>query len=173
MTTFRYASTNLLTGEVLCDDIPLTVESFSQQLKGGGSLTGQLNLNGNYRLNTPWLDALECRKSVLWVLASQRFVCPNPTVGTVRTVTLRDLLRNTILGCGKIKRLGGSCGGPLVGCRSIVAGQRPASGQRCDSPSVRSSRHHHRHRPISAACCARDSHCSVCTCGDCRASLSP
>lgn len=69
MTTYRYASTNLITGEVLSDEIPLNVQSFSQQLNGGGQLSATLNLDENYGRNTAYLEALQPRRSVLWVLA--------------------------------------------------------------------------------------------------------
>ena len=69
MTTYRYCATNLLTGKLLADKIPLNVESFSQQLNGGGTLTGQLDLSSDYMTNGPFINALECRKAVLWVLA--------------------------------------------------------------------------------------------------------
>jgi hypothetical protein len=70
VTDFRYAATDLITGALLADTIPaLNVESFSQQLNGGGSLNGQLDLSAVYQNNAPFLAALECRRSVLWVLA--------------------------------------------------------------------------------------------------------
>ncbi len=69
MTTYRYLTTDVVTGEVLADDIPLTVQSFSARLNGGGQLTGQLPLNASYAVNAPYIDALECRRAMLWVLA--------------------------------------------------------------------------------------------------------
>lgn len=69
MTQFRYAATNLITGAVLADNIPLNVESFSQQLNGGGTLTGELNLDQNFGVNAPRLAAIQPVQSVLWVLA--------------------------------------------------------------------------------------------------------
>jgi hypothetical protein len=69
VTQFSYAATDLITGQVLADSIPLNVQSFSAQLNGGGTLTGTLNLDENYPVNTPYLEALECRRCVLWALA--------------------------------------------------------------------------------------------------------
>ena len=69
MTAFRYFTTDLVTGEVLADNIPLTVQSFSQQLNGGGQLTGSLPLSEDFAVNRPYIEALECRRAVLWVLA--------------------------------------------------------------------------------------------------------
>jgi hypothetical protein len=69
VTQFAYAATDLITGQVLADSIPLNVQSFSAQLNGGGTLTGTLNLDEDYPVNTPYIEALECRRCVLWVLA--------------------------------------------------------------------------------------------------------
>lgn len=69
MTRFRYASTSLLTGELLCDDIPLDVQSFSQQMNGGGTLSASLDLQQDYAKNRPYLEALAPRQTVLWALA--------------------------------------------------------------------------------------------------------
>lgn len=66
--TFTYLATDLITGAVLADSIPLTVQSFSMQINGSGTLTGSLALNEDFSLNAPYLNALECRKAVLWVL---------------------------------------------------------------------------------------------------------
>lgn len=72
MTAWRYCSTDLLTGEVLADSIPaLSVQSFSQQLNGGGALSGSLNLSQDYASNAAALEALTPRRSVLWCLANQ------------------------------------------------------------------------------------------------------
>lgn len=65
----RYAATDLITGQVLSDFIPLEVQSFSQYLNGGGSLTGQLDLSKDAPANRPFTEALECRRALLWVLA--------------------------------------------------------------------------------------------------------
>jgi hypothetical protein len=68
MATYTYVATHVLTGQVLADNIPLTVQSFSIQLNGSGSLTGNLNLDQTYSVNAPFMRALECRQAVLWVL---------------------------------------------------------------------------------------------------------
>lgn len=65
---WSYAATDLVTGRVLATKIPLTVQSCSMQLNGGGSLTGTLNLSEIYTANAPFLAALECQRAVLWVL---------------------------------------------------------------------------------------------------------
>jgi hypothetical protein len=68
VSTYTYAATDLLSGALLADDIPLNVQSFSMQLNGSGSLSGQLTLSEIYAVNSPFLAALECRRAVLWVL---------------------------------------------------------------------------------------------------------
>lgn len=79
MTKLRYVSTNLLTGEVLCDNIPLTVQSFGSSINGGGSLTGSLNLDEDYPVNTPYLEALTPGRTVLWALADD-YPCWNGVI---------------------------------------------------------------------------------------------
>jgi hypothetical protein len=71
MATYTYAATDLLTGKMLADSLPLNVQSFGAQLNGGGALTGSLNLNEIYSVNTPFLAALECRRAVLWALVDE------------------------------------------------------------------------------------------------------
>lgn len=66
--TWSYTTTNLITGQILATDIPLEVQSFSMQLNGGGTLTGQLDLKADGS-SAPFVEALECRRSVLWALA--------------------------------------------------------------------------------------------------------
>lgn len=82
---YTYMATDLITGRVLADNIPLNVQSFSMQLSGTGQLTGTLDLQVGpqslwqrmkgliglgqaYSVNQPYVEALECGKSVLWVL---------------------------------------------------------------------------------------------------------
>ena len=98
MSTYRYLATDLISGQVLADNLPLNVQSFGMQLSGTGQLTGSLDLQGKaipniaaalaaaesagqspesvyqsipptaYQVNAPYVAALECGKSVLWVL---------------------------------------------------------------------------------------------------------
>lgn len=77
MSTWRYVSTHLITGQVLADNLPLQVQSFTSQLNGGGTLSGSLDLSigAQQGLVTygpqgqPFVAALECERTVLWVLA--------------------------------------------------------------------------------------------------------
>lgn len=71
MSTFRYVATDLISGELLADSIPLNVQMFSQQINGGGTLTGSLDLSQDYQANAPYLTALAARRAVIWVLANE------------------------------------------------------------------------------------------------------
>ncbi|MGW2371653.1 hypothetical protein [Kitasatospora sp. NPDC001683] len=68
MSAYTYAATDLITGAVLADNLPLSVQSFGMQLNGSGTLTGTLTLSQTYAANAPAVAALECRRAVLWVL---------------------------------------------------------------------------------------------------------
>ena len=70
MTEWQYASTDLLTGRVLADNLPgLNVQSFGVTLNGSGTLTASLDLNEVYAVNAPFVAALACRRAVVWALA--------------------------------------------------------------------------------------------------------
>ncbi|MEV5710183.1 hypothetical protein [Actinoallomurus sp. NPDC052274] len=67
MASYRYWTTHLVTGQVLADNIPLTVQSFGRQINGVGQLTGSLNLAKNTTAqNTVYLEALEPRRTLIW-----------------------------------------------------------------------------------------------------------
>lgn len=68
MSTYSYIATDLISGKVLADTLPLQVQSFSMQLNGSGQLSGALNLSEVYSVNAPFVAALECRRAVIWVL---------------------------------------------------------------------------------------------------------
>jgi hypothetical protein len=67
--TWRYCATDLLTGAVVADTLPLNVQSFGMTLNGSGTLTGSLNLSEVYEQNAPFVAALACRRAVIWALA--------------------------------------------------------------------------------------------------------
>lgn len=69
MTSWQYVATDLLSGKVLADSLPLNVQSFGSTLNGSGTLTGSLNFKADERSNLPFINALACRRAVLWVLA--------------------------------------------------------------------------------------------------------
>lgn len=70
MSVYRYFTTDLITGTVRADRIPLRVESFSRLLGGvgqPGELTGKLDL-GALPSQSNLLAALEPRKTLLWAM---------------------------------------------------------------------------------------------------------
>lgn len=68
MSTYDYIATDLISGKVLADTLPLNVSSFGMQLNGSGTLSGSLNLSEVYSVNAPFVAAIECRRAVIWVL---------------------------------------------------------------------------------------------------------
>ncbi len=67
MSDYRYWTTDLLTGKVTSDSIPLTVQSATAALCGIGTLRGYLPLQPVPALNLPFLKALRPRKTLLWI----------------------------------------------------------------------------------------------------------
>jgi len=65
---YRYAATDVLTGALLWDDIPLKVTSASRTINGVGQLSGSLDLQANTALTRTYMRALTPRKSFLWML---------------------------------------------------------------------------------------------------------
>ncbi len=67
MTEYRYLSTDVVTGRLLADELPLHVQSFARQLGQATDLTGYMDLTGN---NAIYLaaGALEPQRVMLWVL---------------------------------------------------------------------------------------------------------
>jgi hypothetical protein len=66
--TYRYRTSNILTGQVMGDWLPFEVQSFSDVINGGGTFTGSLNLVPDYQQNLQNLAAITPRKAVLWCL---------------------------------------------------------------------------------------------------------
>jgi hypothetical protein len=67
--SWKYAATDLLTGRVLADSLPLTVQTFSMALNGTGTLSGSLSLDQAPQVNTPLVAAVQPRRAVLWAIA--------------------------------------------------------------------------------------------------------
>lgn len=70
MSTYRYLTTDLVTGTIRADTVPLHVTSFSRTLGGigqPGRLSGSLDL-GALPSQSNLLTALEPRRTLLWVL---------------------------------------------------------------------------------------------------------
>ncbi|HEY1820395.1 MAG TPA: hypothetical protein VGG83_10730 [Trebonia sp.] len=68
MSTYRYITTNILTGQVMGDSLPLVVNSASRLLSGVGRASGHLPLQGVRALDLGSIQALTPRKAVLWIL---------------------------------------------------------------------------------------------------------
>lgn len=72
MSTYRYVTTNILTGAILADTLPLHVQSFTRSMGGvgqPGTLSATLDLGTiGGGSQSAYLGALEPRRSVLWVL---------------------------------------------------------------------------------------------------------
>lgn len=66
MSTYRYVTTNVLTGQLQADSVPLHVQSFNRALSGTGTLAGYMDLTP---LTAKYLPALEPRRTLLWALA--------------------------------------------------------------------------------------------------------
>lgn len=68
MAQYRYLCTNLLSGQIMGDWLPITAQSCARNLNSVGTFTGTLNLSaGSAAENRAWLAAVECEKSLLWV----------------------------------------------------------------------------------------------------------
>lgn len=65
MTEYRYLSTDVVTGRLLADELPLHVQSFARQIGQEMPLTGYMDLTA---ANAKLLPALETRRTMLWVL---------------------------------------------------------------------------------------------------------
>jgi hypothetical protein len=72
---YRYLATNLQTGAIAGDWIPITPQSFARQINGTGQFQGALNLtagNANPQITAAeqvaWRNSIANRRVVLWVL---------------------------------------------------------------------------------------------------------
>jgi hypothetical protein len=67
VSTYTYWSTHLVTGAVLADNLPISVSSMTRTIGAIGQLTGTLVLSGNAAQDRVYVNALDPRRSVLWV----------------------------------------------------------------------------------------------------------
>jgi hypothetical protein len=65
VTSYRYITTDLVTGRLLADELPLHVQGFARQIGQEMPFTGYMDLT---RSNAKYLPALETRRTLLWVL---------------------------------------------------------------------------------------------------------
>lgn len=73
MSTYRFFTTAVTTGELLMDNIPCEVQNFSTQISGTGQLSGTLNLRTDMPVDYQQqvLNALEPWKAMFWVLCDE------------------------------------------------------------------------------------------------------
>ena len=82
MSTYRYLATDILTGEVLFDNLPVVVQSISAQLNGIGSLSGMLQLYKGLSetMKSDIIAAVEPFRSVFWVFQDNIPIWAGPVV---------------------------------------------------------------------------------------------
>ena len=69
MSEYRYVSSDLITGAIKGDWLPITPQSFAWQINSAATFTGALNLTAGSRAEqAAWVNAIEPRRTVLWVL---------------------------------------------------------------------------------------------------------
>ena len=69
MAEYRYISTDLMSGAVKGDWLPITPQNFARNINGTATFTGALNLTaGSLAERAAWVNAIEPRRTVLWVL---------------------------------------------------------------------------------------------------------
>ena len=67
MSVYRFLSTNLLTGQIMGDWLPVTAQNFVRRINATGAFTGALNLTaGMPAEQRAYLAAVEPERSVLW-----------------------------------------------------------------------------------------------------------
>jgi len=75
MSTYRYLTTDVLSGVILSDNIPLRVQQFDSAMGGVGQpgrLTGYLDLGAQSAVaQAAYIAALEPRRCILWVLQDE------------------------------------------------------------------------------------------------------
>lgn len=83
MSTYRYLTTNILTGKVMFDNLPVTVSSFSMQLNGIGTLSGTLQLRNDVSaaIRADMIAALQPYVAVFWVFQDNIPIWAGPITG--------------------------------------------------------------------------------------------
>lgn len=84
MAKYRFLTTDITTGRVLMDNIPITAQSASMQINGIGSFSGSVQLGRtdiDQTLQSAMVEAIEPWKAVLWVLQNEYPVWAGPIVG--------------------------------------------------------------------------------------------
>jgi hypothetical protein len=66
--TYKYLSTDLVSGTIRADWLPLTPQSFARSINGTAQFQGALNLTaGTAAEQATWLAGIENRRSVMWI----------------------------------------------------------------------------------------------------------
>jgi hypothetical protein len=79
MSQYRYLTTDLITGELLGDWLPIEAQSFSRTINTSATATVSLILNDDDKAaNIANLAAVVPRKSVLWVLQDNAVIWGGP-----------------------------------------------------------------------------------------------
>jgi len=70
MSTYRFISTDTITGRVMCDSLPIVGQTCSRQINSVGSFSGSLTfpVGATAAQRAVWTNALMPWKSILWVL---------------------------------------------------------------------------------------------------------
>lgn len=74
MSSYRYLTTDILSGEILADNLPIVGQNFGRQVNVTGSFSGSLMLTTDVpqTVMSDWLAAVEPWKSVLWALQDEQ-----------------------------------------------------------------------------------------------------
>lgn len=83
MSTYRYMTTDIITGQVLFDNLPILCQSVASQISGIGQCSGALQLRTNLSasIRTDMIQAMQPFKSVLWVFQDNQPIWAGPIVG--------------------------------------------------------------------------------------------
>jgi hypothetical protein len=101
---YRYLCTNILTGAIVGDYLPLEVQSFSAVINGGGTFTGSLDAAPTAQENLQNIAALNPRKTILWCLQNNvpvwngQLNAWNPTTVLQQQLPVQASTLETLLG---------------------------------------------------------------------------
>jgi len=84
MAQYRFITSNVLTGAILCDNLPIIGQTASRQINSIGSFQGYLPLStpsGFAEMVSTWVSAVTPWKSILWVLQDGTPIWNGPITG--------------------------------------------------------------------------------------------
>lgn len=92
MSNYRYLATDIVTGALLMDNLPVEVQTLSTQISGTGQLSGSLTLRPDMPVDyqIQCLNALEPWKAMFWVLCDEIPIWGGP-VNTWSSSSAQDL----------------------------------------------------------------------------------